>query len=114
MRLPDPSAERLIRGEAFRTLEGLVAAGEHRWREGDRVAGRHVDGQPRVQAAGGRERQPATDGMAVHPQQVCHVLAGAGWPTGQQIEPLETGLLLAIMCTLPSVFQRIRMVRNRR
>jgi hypothetical protein len=95
-----PSSERLRRGEAFRPLEGLLQAGEHRGRERDRFAGRHVEGQQRLKAASGIDRQPAADGIAVHPQQACRVLAGAGLPTGQQVEHLETGLLMAMVFPL--------------
>jgi hypothetical protein len=114
VRLPDPLAQRLIRGEAFRATEGLLEAGEHLGREGDGFAGRHIGGQQSVQAPRGLEGQPAADRMAVHPQQMRHVLAGLGLPTGQQIEHLEAGLLMAIRLTLEPVLEISRMVGNPR
>jgi len=107
-------APRRIRGDAFRTLEGLLEAGQHCWREGDGFAGRHVGGQQRVQAPSGVARQPAAAGMAVAPQPVGHVLAGVGWPTGQAVEPLQAGLLMAVMSPLQALLKSIRMIRNRR
>jgi hypothetical protein len=114
MCLPDPLAQRLIRGEAFPTMEGLLEAGEHGWCEGDGFACRHVGGQPCVQTSSGIDRQPAADGIAVDPQQARHILAGVGLPSGQEVEHLEAGLLMAVMFTLPSVFKIICMVNNRR
>jgi hypothetical protein len=51
---------------------------------------------------------------AVDPQQGCHVLAGGGLPTGQEVAQLEAGLLMAVRCTLPSGLKLIRMVSHRR
>jgi hypothetical protein len=113
MRLPAPWAQRLIRREAFPTVEGLLEAGEHGWCEGEGFACRHIGGQPRVQPPSGRDRHPAADGIAGDPQQVGHVLARVGWPSGQEVEHLEAGFLMAVMFTLPSVFESIRMVSDR-
>jgi hypothetical protein len=113
-RLPDPLAPRLRRREAVRTREGLLEAGQHAWREGDRCARRHVGGPSCAQAPGGIDRQPAADGMAVHPQSGGHVLAGVGLPTGQQGEHLQAELLMAVMCTWQAVFQLIRPLRHPR
>ena len=52
--------------------------------------------------------------MAVAPQPVGHVLAGVGWPTGQAVEPLQAGLLMAVMSPLQALLKSIRMIRNRR
>ena len=45
MRLSDPAAQRLIRREAVRAIEGLLETGQHAGREGDRFSRRHVGGQ---------------------------------------------------------------------
>ena len=52
--------------------------------------------------------------MAANPRQVCQLLAGLPLPTGQQIEHLEAGLLVAVMFPLQPVLEIIRMVSNPR
>jgi hypothetical protein len=100
MRLPHPETQRLIRGEAIGTVEGLLRAGEYGRRQRDGFAHRDVRRQQGRQAACGIQGQPAANGVAMHPQQACHILARVGLSTGQQIEHLQTGLLVAVMLAM--------------
>jgi hypothetical protein len=52
------------------------------------------------------------DGVAVDAQHLCHLLAGLGWPAGQEVEPLEPWLLAAIMRALQALFQGLSRFRH--
>lgn len=75
MGLCHPLAQCFIRGKAFWTVEDLLQAGAHRRRERDGFAGGDVGGQQGVQPPSSREGQPAIDGVAMHPEEGCHLLA---------------------------------------
>jgi hypothetical protein len=55
-----------------------------------------------------KEHQP------LDPQEPCHILAGVGVPTGQDIPHLEAGLLVPIMFPLKPVLEIVRRFGNRR
>jgi hypothetical protein len=80
--LGHPLAQGFIRGQAFRAAERLLEAGADGGCAGDGSACRHVGSQQRAQPSPGTDRQPATDGVAMHPEEGCHLLAVAGLATG--------------------------------
>jgi hypothetical protein len=102
-RPPHLLAQRLGRGEAFGAAQRLLQAGEHRGRQRAGLArgdvGRQQGGQPSHGVAG----QPMADGVAL---QARHVLARAGVPAGQQVQHLQTGLLVAVMFMVQALFER--------
>jgi hypothetical protein len=69
------------------------------------LACRDIRRQQGVQAPRGLNSQPAADGLAVHSQEVRHLLARLGVPAGQQIEHLEARLFMAIMLTLQPMLE---------
>jgi hypothetical protein len=60
-----------------------------------------------VQAASSIEGQPATDGVAMHPKEGCHLLAVAGLATGQPVEHLQARFLLPVLLSLEHMFERL-------
>jgi len=101
-----PLAQRLIRGEAFGVAQGLLQAGEHLGRERDRFAPGDIGGQQGGQPAGGLDGPPMANGVTMDAQQARHVLAGAGLPTGQQVQHLQAGLLMAIVLMWQALLER--------
>jgi hypothetical protein len=111
--LVHPSAQRLIRRNAFGLAEGLRQAGEHCRCERDRFACGDVSGQQGVRTPGGIPRQPAPAGMAMDPQQARRVVARRRLPTRQQVQQLEAGLCVAIECMSQACFERGDLFMNR-
>jgi len=53
-------------------------------------------------------------GVAIDAQQPRLVLAGVGWSAGQQVQPLQAGLLMAVMFMWQARFERGNLFRDRR
>jgi hypothetical protein len=102
-------AQGLIGGESFCAVEGVSKTGEDCRRERDGLTRGDVGRQQGVQASGRIARQPATDGVPMDAEELCHILAGVGVPTRQDIQPLEAGLLVSVMFPLKPVFEVVRM-----
>ena len=108
MRARPPLAQGLLRGNPFWAAERLFEIGEHCRRERDGFASGNRGGQEGRQTSRGRARQPAPDGVAVDSKPRCRALAWVRLPTGQQIPPLEAGLLVPVMFPLTPLLEIVR------
>jgi hypothetical protein len=109
MRVAQPLTQGVIGREAFGARQHLCKTSADVRRERDGLTGRARGRQSGRYASGGRDRQPASDGVAMDPEAWGHVLAGMGLPTGQERQPLETRLLVPIMLPLQAVLALVRL-----
>jgi hypothetical protein len=96
----------LIRGEALGTVAGRRKTGAHCWREGDGCAGGDIGRQSGRETSSSGPGQPATNRLAVDAQQAGHLVAVLGLPGGPQGAHLSPGLLVSVICMVPSLLKR--------
>lgn len=111
--LGQPLAQGFLRGEAVGTAEGLLQAGAHGWRAGDRFARGDVRRLQRLPPPGGIAREPAADRVTVPPQKPSDSLTVLGRPSRQQGEHVQAGLLMAVRFMRQALFARGLLFTNR-
>jgi hypothetical protein len=109
-----PWAPRVSGGEPGRWPAGRRTRGQHLRRACAGLARGPVPGQPGLPAASRIAPEPVAEGLAMAPQELSHVPAGVGLPTGQEVEPLEPWSLATILCVLQARLEGCRLFTNDR
>jgi hypothetical protein len=109
-----PWPDGLVTGQACRVGQALTQRFPDRWGHEGHRAWRLSHGQHLGAASCRIGREPATDGMATAPEPLRHLTAGAGLPGWQDIEGLETCLLVHVSRSLEEPLQFLGSFVDRR
>jgi hypothetical protein len=95
-----------FRGGNTRGVPGrLLQRGQYAWRECQRLTGRHIEVQQRLQPTRRVHGQPVADRLTVNAQALGPRLTRLPVPTRQQIKPLQPWLLTTVMFTVSPLLE---------